>query len=305
MTSALNLEIAGISISICGADESIDVNPPTDRAYQAFIIAKAPPQPAILVTVYPHPANKLDQLEKVRLFDGGGVWSLFSTESGYLLTHNPFEKRPPLWSFATDKEFTKIDAYCHPSIGTPHGKRLSIPCPVTYPLDQIILLHHLALKGGLIVHSTGLAHADQGVLMAGRSGAGKSSVARLLAPGRTYSVISDDRMVVKKVNGGYHAFGTPWPGEAKIALNRSFPLGPIFFLTQAATNRARRLSQADALKRLLPVASIPWYDDQVLPQVLDFCGDIVKHTTNFDLQFTLDGRLTETLAGCLEEPGVE
>jgi len=299
MTSALNLEIAGISISICGADDSIDVNPPNDPTYQAFIIANAPPQPTIRVTVYPRPATELDRIECVPLFDGGGVWSLFRTEGGYLLTHNPFEKRPPLWSLATDTEFTRIDAYCHTSICTPLGKRLNIPCPVSYPLDQIILLHHLALKGGLIVHSTGLAHAGRGVLMAGPSGAGKSSVARLLAPGKTFSVISDDRMVVRKVNGEYHTFGTPWPGEANIAVNRSFQLGPIFFLTQAATNDVRRISSADALKRLLPVTSIPWYDDQVLPGVLDFCGDIVKHTTNFDLRFTLDGPLIETLADCL------
>jgi len=305
MTSTLNLEIAGISISISGADESIDVDPPIDQAYQAFIIAQQLPKPDIRVTVFPGPATKPAQINRVPLFDGGGVWSLFRTESGYLLTHNPFENRPSVWTLATDTEFTKIDAYCHASLCTGHKKRLNIPSPVAYPLDQIILLHHLIQKDGLIVHSTGLAYADRGILMAGRSGAGKSSVARLLAPAKTFSVISDDRMVVRKVNGKYHAFGTPWPGEAKIAVNRNFPLGPVVFLTQAATNQARRLSSTEALRRLLPVASIPWYDDLVLPGVLDFCGDIVKHTTNFDLRFTLDGRLTETIAGCLDDPGVE
>jgi hypothetical protein len=56
------------------------------------------------------------------------------------------------------------------------------------------------------------------------------------------------------------------------------------------------------LEQLLPVTSIPWYDREVLPDVLDFCGDLVSSVPAYELYFRPDPGVVDFLesfaAGC-------
>jgi hypothetical protein len=301
MPCPLNIEIAGISFSISGADENITVTPPSDPAYLQFIEKTPAQRTDIQVTVLPASASTPDWGDRTGLFDGGRAWRMFRCGDDYLITLTPFENEPPLWTIFANREFSELTATCHRSIAQVKNNRLTIPSPIAYPLDQIILLHHLARKEGLIVHAAGLEHTGRSAIFPGRSGAGKSSVSRILMAAGRGALLSDDRIVIRKTNDGFVACGTPWPGEAKIAANRKSTLGPVFFLTRAKSNRVKRLTPDEALKRLLPVSSIPWYDEKLLPEVLDFCGALVKNSPTFDLQFTLDGRLTNILADFLPD----
>jgi hypothetical protein len=299
MPCSLNIEIAGVSFSISGANEKTTVTPPSDPAYLHFIEQKPVKRPDIRVTVLPDSAATPDQAGKTRLFDSGRAWSMFRRGDGYLLTLNPFENEPPLWTIVADRDFSKLTANCHRSMVKEKNDRLSIPSPITYPLDQIILIHHLARKDGIIVHAAGLEYAGHASIFPGRSGAGKSSVSTILMAAGGVSLLSDDRIVIRKKDDRFVAYGTPWPGEAKIAANRKSVLGTVFFLTRAKSNRVKPLAPDEALKRLFPVTSIPWYDEKLLPEVLDFCGDLVKSASFFDLQFTLDKQLMDLLADFL------
>ncbi len=122
----------------------------------------------------------------------------------------------------------------------------------------------------------------------GRSGAGKSSLAKILLGADGVALLSDDRVVVRKKHDSFVAHGTPWPGEAQIALNRQSPLKSIIFLSKAPTNRLVPLNPQQALTRLFPVASIPWYDEDSVSGVLDFCGDLLETVPAYEFQFTLD-----------------
>jgi hypothetical protein len=57
------------------------------------------------------------------------------------------------------------------------------------------------------------------------------------------------------------------------------------FLRHADTDRIAPLTPDQALERLFPVASIPWYDRDVLPRVLQFCDDLVSEIPAYDLHF--------------------
>ena len=93
---------------------------------------------------------------------------------------------------------------------------------------------------------------------------------------------------MSKTGRTFVAHGTPWPGEAQIALNRQSPLKSIIFLSKAPTNRLVPLNPQQALTRLFPVASIPWYDEDSVSGVLDFCGDLLETVPAYEFQFTLD-----------------
>lgn len=158
--------------------------------------------------------------------------------------------------------------------------------PVRYPLDQILLMNHLAQGSGLIVHSAGLALEGMGMVFAGVSGAGKSTLTGIFArEAPEAELLSDDRIIVRQIDGRWHAYGTPWPGEAGVASNSRAGLGALFFLAKGPAHRLEPLSPAQALKRLLPVVSCPWYDSERLTGVLDTCERLVGQVPCFELRF--------------------
>jgi len=295
MSTTLNISIAGIAFSILSADKTAVITPPPDPAYNQFTLPPGKDRTDIGVTVYPEPSSIPKPDNSTLIFEGGEAWRLFRCDAGYLLTLNLPGAPAPLWSIQADPAFTELTAHCHPSIVKTTNEGRTIPSPITYPLDQIILIHHLAHKGGLIVHSAGLEYNGRVSVFPGKSGAGKSSISRILSRNGKVALLSDDRMIIRKTSVRYRAFGTPWPGEAKIAANRNAPLGSLFFLTRPMSNKVLPLSPAEALVRLLPVTSIPWYDKTVMPKVLDLCGELLKQVSAFDLRFTLDQNLMDVL----------
>ena len=92
-------------------------------------------------------------------------------------------------------------------------------------------------------------------------------------------------MVVRKVGGEFQAIGTPWPGDAGIAVNRRVSLSGEFFLHHVAHAGMRRIEKRKALEKLLPVASSPWYDRDVVPRMLSFSGNLMSHVPAFELRF--------------------
>ncbi len=108
-------------------------------------------------------------------------------------------------------------------------------------------------------------------------------------------MLSDDRVVLRKIGNDFSMFGTPWPGEAGAALNKGVPLSGIFFISRERDNRVRDLTRKEALERLLPVTSIPWYDREAMGQILDFCDDLSSQVLSYELCFRLDGEAVHVI----------
>jgi hypothetical protein len=157
-----------------------------------------------------------------------------------------------------------------------------------YPLDRILLMYVLGCWEGLIVHAAGLNFQGKGFLFPGKSGAGKTTLSHLFTAREGFEVLSDDRMAVRKTGGAFKCYGTPWPGEARIAVNKGLPLAGIFFLHKSQENMIRKISLPQALARLFPVVSIPWYEKEMVPGFLDFCEDLVSGVPVYDLHFRPD-----------------
>ena len=92
--------------------------------------------------------------------------------------------------------------------------------------------------------------------------------------------------MVRKIDDAFQAFGTPWSGEAGIAENKNYPLEGIFFIHHGTENSIRNLTPKEAVEKLIPVTSIPWYDEITMSNILLFCEDVVLHVPSYDLYFT-------------------
>ncbi len=169
------------------------------------------------------------------------------------------------------------------------------------PSDQIVLARALPAFGGVFVHAAAVDWDGRGLLFAGPSEAGKSTIVKLI--GERARVLCDDRVVVRASPEGFRVHGTWNHGEIDRVSPGSAPLRAVFFLRQADLNRADRIGDAravlrDFLPRLVrPLVSAGWWE-----KALAVAGAVVREVPFYDLRFDLSGAVVDLLAGLPESP---
>jgi hypothetical protein len=122
-----------------------------------------------------------------------------------------------------------------------------------YAIDAVLRIVHtlvLAKKGGLLMHAASAIRNNEAFVFAGVSGAGKTTLARM-APADVH-LLSDEISYVRREDGGYWAYGTPFAGElAKSGENMRAPLAAIYLLVQGRENRIAPIGSADAARGIL------------------------------------------------------
>lgn len=106
---------------------------------------------------------------------------------------------------------------------------------------------------GLMLHASAAALGGRAYLFSGPCGRGKSTHTHLWQQtfGEAVQVFNDDKPALRRLDGRWYAYGTPWCGKDGINLNQKWPLGGICFLEKSQENRIRRLSAAEALPLIL------------------------------------------------------
>ncbi len=230
------------------------------------------------------------------LFDSGQAWTLFADgDTRYLALNAPAWSDVPLWLARFGCDLTQVTVFCSDALIVEHDGAMALHNPVCYPLDQLLLMYALAWRSGLLLHAAGACVNGHGLIFPGPSAAGKSTLSLLLSGQSDINLLSDDRMAVRKTGSSYRAFGTPWPGNAGIAINRDMPLSAVLFLRHAEHSRIEAVSSQEALERLLPVASILWYERQIVPAVLSWCEDLFSQIPAFELRFRPDPEVVDLL----------
>jgi hypothetical protein len=241
-----------------------------------------------------------------KLFDAGTLWQLHRHGQGYLFRFMApgFGPEPYKTAFF-NAEFTSgeicLRGGCFQSNQPVY--------PLEYPLDELLMVNLLAQGRGVEVHGCGVADSDgNGYLFLGQSGAGKSTLARLWTrgvdplagagapvPAQVPHVLSDDRIILRMLDGRLWMYGTPWHGEAELASARRTPVDRIFFLARGEKNEMVPLADADAVARLLACCFVPFYNAAGLDFTLSFFEQVTKEVPCEELTFVPDGRVVETV----------
>jgi hypothetical protein len=231
------------------------------------------------------------------LFESGGVWRVHRRQRGLLYSFRAEGLDPAVYKAVA------IDAgRAHGRLYFPRQRRGRPPGhPLAYPLDQLLFQHRLAHEGGLEVHACGVVTGGRLSLFCGRSGAGKSTLARLWRRHRPdAAILSDDRIALRPQARGFRAYGTPWHGDGGFASPRSSRLGAVFFLRQASSSRARRLSAPECAARLFSRSFPPPWERRGVGRVLAACAAVARQTPGYELSFLPDETALEAALAALD-----
>jgi hypothetical protein len=155
----------------------------------------------------------------------------------------------------------------------------SRPCAPVEALQSELTAFSFALAArglGFIAHSCAFTLPNgTGVLCPGVSGAGKTTLARLLrAAMLDCEVLTDDRAIVT-LTDRLTVCGSPWPGAAGIAAPGGAPLDVILFIRHAPTTSVRAVRPADAFRRVVNTLSMPLWEPARCGRALDIVHSIV------------------------------
>ena len=226
-----------------------------------------------------------------RLFDTGRTWWMAERGDERVLVLDPAGPADgPLWVAVTDAQMSIARVHCHPILVDHASATPTLRQVAQYPLDQLLLIHRLCTAQGVLVHTAALETNGEAVLLAGHSGAGKSTAAALLSTEGQFRPFGDDRVVLRLQGQQLMAYGTPWPGEGGIASNRALPVKAIGFLQQSEATHITPLRPRDALPALLEVSSVPWYAPELRDSLLNFLDWLLANTPCYTVEFARDGR---------------
>ena len=106
--------------------------------------------------------------------------------------------------------------------------------------------------GGMMLHASAVELGGRAYLFSGPCGMGKSTHTRLWQ--KEFSdarIFNDDKPALRRIDGRWFAYGTPWSGKNHININIKAPLAGICFLKRGTENSIRRLPAPEAVKRLI------------------------------------------------------
>jgi len=279
MSDPLCFTIAGCALEL-RPEGGLEVPPPPD-AFSAFRGATEGERMTLHLA-----AGEPPQPKGECLFASLPVWSLHRAGGGMLfemLAHHPPRRRSlfvarrrglrRLWFQGADRD------------------------PFAGPALELLFVLHLAEHGGLLLHGCGFARGGRGLLFLGESGAGKSTIARLLAREGAGEIVSDDRVILRRDGrGGFLLYGTPWHGEARFAARGGVPLAAAFLLRHGREHRKIPLSRPAAVSGLLQCSFPPLWDRGAMAETLRRFDELAGRVPFFALEFLPDRGVLELLA---------
>jgi hypothetical protein len=232
---------------------------------------------------------QLSLRESDKIFDSEMVWNLCRVDGrNVFVLRSPALGPLPYRIAIFDTDFREGEIYIRDSKSEETSDGL-LPNPLAFPLSEVLMVCLLAQDRGLMIHACGADDGDRGYLFAGNSTHGKTTMARLWRDEAI--ILNDDRIVLRRRDGRFWMYGTPWHGEYTGVSSRGVPLEKIFFLSHAETNVTDRKEDAEAASMLLTRCFPPLWDEAGMRFTLDFCAQLVADVPCYELGFVPDGSI--------------
>lgn len=266
-----------------------------ERFKNFFYQGKAKPNIRIKVEI----VNKLPQTDKPEpLFityhfqDGSENWRWLKKGNSYIYKC-PLKDKQQL--ALVNKTLNKVTAYLLPKENKDWVWSIT---DIIYDFLQVLLINYFAhKKEGIFTHAVGIKDLDgKGLIFLGKSGAGKSTIARLWHKNSKAMVLNDDRIIVRRSNGRFFIHGSLWHGEFSDYLKsriESAPLEKLFFIHHSLKNKVKRISEKEAFNLFYPALFPTFWDKDSLENIISFVWDLIKVVPSYSLGLVNNKRVIE------------
>jgi hypothetical protein len=147
-------------------------------------------------------------------------------------------------------------------------------------LFSAFIAHH---RWGLLIHASCIADQGKAYLFAGRSGAGKSTVARLSFP---KPVLADEAAIVKIDENEIMVYNSPFRSDSAAPYwNHACRLSSIQLLIQSADVKTSIVKKSDAMLRILDKVFFWHHDASETAKVLKMCKQLADKVPVYDMYF--------------------
>jgi hypothetical protein len=282
------VKLAETVIAAVGGDDCPPFRLPP--VYQPFLVEGLRPEVTLRVHYGDIPHLPLGE----HIFHSGGVWNLHRHLDKYLMVMTDFMPGSRPYRLAVfDRTFTSGEIYLQQQSTDADPTPAAFVDPLEHPLDQFLMAIFLARRrAGVILHACGVVDGGRGLVFCGVSGAGKSTLARLWQDAPVI-LLTDERLIICRVNGRFWMFGTPWPGEAQISSPERAPLEKVYIINHSPKNSLHALASPVAASQLLVRCFPPFFDQIGLQNILELLAQIAEEIPCYDLGFAPDRDLVD------------
>jgi MoaA/NifB/PqqE/SkfB family radical SAM enzyme len=220
-------------------------------------------------------------------------WAIFRKNGSWTyLGISPEEYDPRIHSVLIfNHDHTRVTVYNDKTAEFLKGQLHSL---AFLPTDQIILAQVLADRQGCILHSCGVIMDGKGILFAGHSEAGKSTMATMLKGHG--EILCDDRNVIRRHGRDFRVYGTWSHGDIPDVSGATAPLNAICFLEKAQVNELIPMKDKKEIARRMmgllirPLATAEWWDKS-----LNVADEITANVPCYVLRFDKSGKVVSLL----------
>lgn len=288
MAKNININIGDVAISITGNSQLIDWE--IAPSYFPFISEE---EPDIQVNMR---RGTLDSKAARKFFGSYPIWDLYRSNGTSIIKF--YDEMPGLArALAFETHIKEADLFFPDSTD-------QFVDPFYGPVLELLMINYLAQSRGAVIHSCGIKCGESGLLFVGESGAGKSTLTRLWNQVEDLEILSDDRTIVRKKDGDYWMYGTPWHGEAKFGSPQSVRLDRIYFIQHGAANSARPIKGAMPVQNLLTCSFPPYWDSESMGFTMDLFSDMTATLPCYELLVKPDMGVVEYIKAHGEESKV-
>lgn len=287
----LNLSIGLLSLSINAGETGLLFSLP--ESYQDFLSPITPGRyqsasdaPILALTLIDHQLPKDQFVEKLCQVE---IWEIWRDASGRFIFYQP-RQAPPRW-LVVDRDF---------KVGEVWGKFSSEIQTAFYPLqyiDIILYANWLAKFEDLILHAAGVAIDGKGYAFIGASGRGKSTLVANLPRQPNLTILGDDQVILRYLDGQFYIFGTPWHLNPNCCSPQGVPLEKIFFLNRTSQQATAPLKPISGMTQILQTAFIPYYRVDKVEGILNRLAALAEKTPQLALSYQLGTDILPLILG--------
>ena len=163
--------------------------------------------------------------------------------------------------------------------------------PLPYPLDGLLLYFLFSQGGDIMIHGSGVVAGGRGWIFTGRSGSGKTTMARIFDRAGD-RVIHDDRLVLRREGSGWVMHNTPVYRNDE---PRSAPLDHLWVIRHGPANVSEPVAGAEAVSMILANCIQQNWDREAASRLAAAADDLASSVRVSRLSFLPDDSIRDYL----------